>query len=97
MIIKIEYYGWRAVIDGDADFACICRDHGHTTVACGQIDNGHNWYVHPMYSAPGWFFEILHIMYEFSDSSVPNWEHKFLHAVSDSEIISSDANVSIEL
>ena len=97
MIVKIKYFGWMANINADTDFACVCRDHGHTTVACGQIDNGHNWYFHPIYDTPGWFFEILHIVNKYSDSSVPNWENEFLNAVSGSEIISyTDAHVSIE-
>lgn len=97
MIVKIKYFGWMANINADTDFACVCRDHGQTTVACGQIDNGYNWYFHPIYDTPGWFFEILHIVNEFSDSSVPNWENEFLNAVSGSEIISlADAHVTVE-
>lgn len=99
MIITIKYYGWQAVINGNTDFASISRDNGSTMVACGQLSNGANWYVHPMYSAPSWFYDILSIGIEFSvmPDIIPNRETEFIKAVSASEILSySDAHVSIE-
>lgn len=99
MIVTIKYYGWQAVINGNTDFASISRDNGNTMVECRQLSNSANWYIHPIYSAPMWFYEILHIVHEFSESldSIPNMETEFLKAISASEIIScTDAHISIE-
>lgn len=100
MIVTIKYYGWQAVVDGNTDFASISRDNGSTMVACGQLSNGANWYIHPFYSAPMWFYEILHIVSDFYNSAelLPNREKAFIHVISGSEIISyHDAHVSIEM
>lgn len=96
MLVTIKYYGWVATINESTDFAIVCRDNGQTVVECGQLSNRANWYIHPIYSAPIWFYDIISNINDFR-GDIKYHEHDILNRFTQCEIFAKpDAHISVE-